>query len=127
MFRGVSVAGRGGGALFSVADVRLPAVTLAGAVAFSTVGGPAGGAVSGDRGASSHNKKTTSKPSAPPAATMASSRPQTARNCVTAFFKRFPRYSATRLSRNALAMTETELRLMAAAAIIGLRSTPNTG
>ena len=30
-------------------------------------------------------------------------------------------------SRNALVMTETELKLMAAAAIMGLSSNPNTG
>ena len=38
-----------------------------------------------------------------------------------------PAYNSTRRSRNALAMTETELRLIAALAIIGLSSTPATG
>ncbi len=37
------------------------------------------------------------------------------------------RYNATRRRRSALAMTDTELNVMAALAIIGLRSTPNTG
>ena len=36
-------------------------------------------------------------------------------------------YSATRRKRSALAMTDTELNVIAALAIIGLRSTPNTG
>jgi hypothetical protein len=34
---------------------------------------------------------------------------------------------SARLSRNALAITETELKLMAAAAIIGLNRMPNIG
>jgi hypothetical protein len=36
-------------------------------------------------------------------------------------------YTSTRRNRSALPITETELKLMAAAAIIGLRSSPNTG
>jgi hypothetical protein len=37
------------------------------------------------------------------------------------------RYNVTRRNRSALAMTETEERLIAAAAIIGDRSSPVTG
>lgn len=36
-------------------------------------------------------------------------------------------YSLTARNRNAFAITETELKLMAAPAIIGLRRIPNTG
>jgi hypothetical protein len=36
-------------------------------------------------------------------------------------------YTCTRFNRNALPMTDTELKLMAAAAMIGLRSKPNDG
>ncbi len=36
-------------------------------------------------------------------------------------------YSFTLRRRNAFVMTETELNVMAAAAIIGLSSSPNTG
>ena len=36
-------------------------------------------------------------------------------------------YSSTRRSRNAFAITDTELRLMAAAAIIGESSSPSAG
>ena len=36
-------------------------------------------------------------------------------------------YRATRRKRSALAMTDTELNVIAALAIIGLRSNPNTG
>jgi len=38
-----------------------------------------------------------------------------------------PAYSLTFLSLNAFVITETELKLMAAAAIIGLKSAPVTG
>ena len=38
-----------------------------------------------------------------------------------------PQYSETRRRRSALPITDTELRLIAAAAIIGLSSRPNTG
>ena len=38
-----------------------------------------------------------------------------------------PNHSFTFRSRKALAMTETELRLIAAPAMIGLRSTPKNG
>lgn len=37
------------------------------------------------------------------------------------------RYSRTRCRRRALPITETEERLMAAAAMMGVRRTPNTG
>ena len=39
----------------------------------------------------------------------------------------FRRHSGIRRNRNALAITETELRLMAALAIMGLSTRPNTG
>jgi hypothetical protein len=38
-----------------------------------------------------------------------------------------PHYNVSLRSRSALAMTETELKVMAALAIMGLRSSPNTG
>lgn len=40
---------------------------------------------------------------------------------------RTPRYSGLRLSRNALPMTDTELKLIAAAAMMGLRNIPKNG
>ena len=43
--------------------------------------------------------------------------------------ERFPvaTYRASRRSRRALAMTDTELKVIAALAMIGLKSSPNTG
>lgn len=38
-----------------------------------------------------------------------------------------PLYTRAERSRSAFPMTDTELKLMAAAAIIGLKSTPSTG
>ncbi len=38
-----------------------------------------------------------------------------------------PPYNSTRRSRSALVITETELKLIAALAIIGLSSRPKTG
>jgi hypothetical protein len=39
----------------------------------------------------------------------------------------YPHYTTSLRSRSALAMTETELKVMAALAMMGLKSSPNTG